>query len=209
VTEGGAIAVHGPRDRSRFALTFDDGPGGGTRAALERLARASAKATFFMVGEQVKQQPELARAVFEAGHEVGSHSMRHLDHQHAERELVVTDVLEGAAAIEDVLGFEPRLYRPPYGHFAPGSLDVAERRGWTCVFWSASGEDWREGESDESIVARILADLLPGAIVLLHDARRAKPTDCAPMLGALERILAEAKRRGLVPATVGELLALS
>jgi len=75
-----------------------------------------------------------------------------------------------------------------------------------CVLWSASGEDWREGETGESISTRILPDLVPGAIVLLHDARRAKPTNCAPMLEGLALVLEESNERGLVPVTVGDLL---
>jgi peptidoglycan-N-acetylglucosamine deacetylase len=202
------IAVHGPRERPRFALTFDDGPGGGTADALEMLATRRARATFFMVGTEVVGHPELARAVLAGGHEIGSHSMRHEDHQHAEAAAVVSDVVEGARAIEQLLGVEPRLYRAPYGHFAPASLAESERRGWLPVLWSAAGEDWREGETPESIVARVLPHLGPGAIVLLHDSRRTKPTNCGPMLGALERILAEGERRGLEPVTVGELLSL-
>jgi peptidoglycan/xylan/chitin deacetylase (PgdA/CDA1 family) len=134
--------------------------------------------------------------------------MNHFEHQHAERETAVSDMLEGAAAIERVLGFEPRLYRAPYGHFAPGTLAEAERRGWPCVLWSAEGSDWREGETAAAIAGRILPDLAPGAIVLLHDSRRAHPTDCRPMLGALEALLAEAARRGLAPVSAGELLGL-
>jgi peptidoglycan-N-acetylglucosamine deacetylase len=201
-----AIAVHGPRDVPRFALTFDDGPGDGTRGVLELLSERGASATFFLVGNEVLKSPELAVEVLGRGHEVGSHSMRHEDHQDAERDAVVADVLDGAATIERVLGVEPRLYRAPYGHFAPASLAEADRRGWLPVLWSAAGEDWREGETAESIFGRILPDLEPGAIVLLHDSRRAKPTDCTPMLGALELILHEAERRALEPVTVGALL---
>jgi peptidoglycan-N-acetylglucosamine deacetylase len=201
------IIARGPRDRPRFAITFDDGPGGGTRGALERLAASGARATFFMVGSEVVRDPALAREVLDAGHEIGSHSMRHEEHQHAERDEAIADMLGGARAIEQTLGVEPRLYRAPYGHFAPGTLAEAEARGWTCVFWSAEGIDWREGETGTSILARILPDLGPGAIVLLHDSRRAKPTDCSPMLEAIDRLLEEARRRRLEPVTVSELLA--
>jgi peptidoglycan-N-acetylglucosamine deacetylase len=202
----GAILVHGPRTEPRFALTFDDGPGAGTRETLRLLGECGASATFFFVGTEVVRDPGLAREVHAAGHEIGSHSMRHEEHQHAERADVVADMLEGAAAIERVLGVEPRLYRAPYGHFAPGTLAEAERRGWACVLWSAAGEDWREGESGEAIFRRLLPDLERGAIVLLHDGRRAKPANCGPMLEALGLLLDEAGRRGLSPVTVGELL---
>jgi peptidoglycan/xylan/chitin deacetylase (PgdA/CDA1 family) len=204
--EGGAIVVHGPPDRPHFSLTFDDGPGGGTQWTLELLERAGAKATFFLVGSEVERHPDMARAVRDGRHELGSHSMHHLDHAESERADALADMVEGANAIQRVLGMEPRLYRAPYGHFVPVTLAEAEKRGWGCVFWSASGDDWREGETAASIAERVLEDLRPGAIVLLHDSRRAKPTNCAPMLGALETVLEEAARRGLVSVSVGELL---
>jgi peptidoglycan/xylan/chitin deacetylase (PgdA/CDA1 family) len=202
----GTILVHGPTDVPRFALTFDDGPGAGTLAVLEQLERRSARSTFFLVGSEVERNSDLGCAIRDAGHEVGSHSMSHLDHAESEREQALADMLDGAAAIERVLGIEPRLYRAPYGHFVPVTLAEAERRGWICVYWSASGEDWREGETGQSIAARVLADLSPGAIVLLHDARHAKPVRCEPMLAALEVVLDEAAHRGLEPVTVSELL---
>lgn len=203
----GAIVVHGPRTSPRFALTFDDGPGGGTRAVLEQLERKSAKATFFVVGSQVERHPALAEAIRDAGHELGSHSMAHLDHAEVGRHEALADMLDGAAAIQRVLGVEPGLYRAPYGRFVPVTLAEAERRGWTCLLWSASGDDWRAGESGESIAERVLADLRPGAIVLLHDARHGEPVSCEPMLAALEVVLEEAGRRALEAVTVSELLA--
>jgi peptidoglycan-N-acetylglucosamine deacetylase len=205
----GAIVVHGPRERPRFALSFDDGPSGCTEALLEALERRATRATFFMVGSQVELDPGRARAVLAAGHEVGSHSMEHLDHQHAPRSEAVADMVDGAVAIERALGVEPRLYRAPYGHFAPGTLAEAERRGWTCVSWSAEGVDWRAGETAHALFERIAPDLAPGAIVLLHDGRREQAVDCERMIEALGMVLDEATRRGLEPVTVGELLGLS
>jgi peptidoglycan/xylan/chitin deacetylase (PgdA/CDA1 family) len=203
----GTIVVHGPSERPRFALTFDDGPGPCTAELLELLDQAGAKATFFLVARQVENDPALARRVRDAGHEIGLHSMAHLDHERLEREQAVADVVDGAALIERELDVELRLFRAPYGHFVPGTLAEAERRRWRCVSWSAWGEDWLAGESADSIAARVLVDLGPGAIVLLHDSRREKAVDCARMLTALESILDDAERRGLEPVTVSELLA--
>ena len=159
-----------------------------------------------MVGSQLLREPEIGALVRDAGHEIGVHSMEHLDHAEAGREASVADVVDGAATIEQTLGVTPRLFRAPYGHFVPGTLAEAERRGWTCVHWSAWGEDWREGETHESIAARVIADLRPGAIVLLHDGRREQAIECDRMLGAVEDVLAEARRLGLEPVTVGEQL---
>jgi peptidoglycan/xylan/chitin deacetylase (PgdA/CDA1 family) len=168
---------------------------------LDVLARLDVKATFFMVGGQVKLHPDIAQRVRDGGHDVGLHSMAHLDHAGVGREAALADVRDGAEAIGDV-----RLFRAPYGHFVPATLAESERCGWTPVHWSAWGEDWREGESAETIASRVIADLAPGAIVLLHDGRREKHIECERMLGALELVLAEARSRGLEPVTVSELL---
>jgi peptidoglycan/xylan/chitin deacetylase (PgdA/CDA1 family) len=205
------IVVHGPRDRPRFALTFDDGPGPATRELLALLGRHSAKATFFLVGKQVEAHADIAREVVDAGHEVGSHSYAHLDHEALQPkeggpEKAVADALDGARAIERALGFEPRLYRAPYGHFTVATLAEAERRGWTCVLWSADGCDWRSDADPEEVVGRITPALAPGAIVLFHDSRREKPTDRSAMLASVGAVLTQAAERRLKSCPVGALL---
>jgi len=205
-TEPGTIVFRGPTDEARIALTFDDGPSDCT-SELELLERHGAKATYFMVSSQVELRLPIAERVRDAGHEIGVHSMAHLEHAGVERGEALADVREGADTIERLLGVRPSLFRAPYGHFVPVTLAEAERRGWTPVHWSAWGEDWREGETASTIAGRVIADLAPGAIVLLHDGRREQAVECARMLEALELILAESRTRGLQPVTVGELLA--
>ena len=205
-----AIVVHGPADRSTFALTYDDGPEWpSTDHLLRVLAARGVQATFFCVGEQVESYPDLARELVKAGHEIGCHTMRHLDH-YVQADQACADMIEGAATIERLLGVGIGLYRAPYGHFVPETVLKAQRRGWKCVLWSALGEDWHADESAATIAARVTADLAPGAIVLLHDAQRYahERDDCTPTIEASELVLDEAKRRGLEPVTVGELLGI-
>jgi len=132
--------------------------------------------------------------------------MHHLDHDQVTSDEAVADVLAGAETIAHVLGFEPRLYRAPYGHFVPATLAAAERRGWTCVHWSALGEDWEESATARSVADRIVPDLVPGAIILLHDARREKPMNPEPVTGATALLLEELARRELRPRAVSEII---
>ena len=192
--------------RPEVALTYDDGPGTSTRAILDILAAHGARATFFMVGSEVRRDPELARDVVTAGHEVGSHSMHHLDHESVDASTSVADMIDGANAVEDVLGFEPRMYRAPYGHFVPVTVAAAQERGWTCVHWSALGEDWDEHATGRSVADRIFPGLVPGAIVLLHDSRREKPMDSEPVIDATRRVLEEMERRSLRCVGVHDIL---
>jgi peptidoglycan-N-acetylglucosamine deacetylase len=158
------------------------------------------------VGTEVERFPEIARRVAAEGHAVGSHTRSHLDHEAVAPEEAVADMLAGAEAVAGVVGFEPVLYRAPYGHFVPATVAEAERRGWTCVHWSALGFDWEEDATPRSVADRVLEDLEPGAIVLLHDARRAKPMDPEPVIGATALLLEEIDARGLHAVSLREML---
>jgi peptidoglycan/xylan/chitin deacetylase (PgdA/CDA1 family) len=201
----GAVA-HGAPEGRAVSLTFDDGPGRSTEEILRLLDRHGARATFFMVGSQAERFPDIARRVVSAGHEVGSHTFSHLDHHSISPTEAVSDMVTGAEAIAGVLGFEPQLYRAPYGHFVAATAAEAERRGWRCIFWSALGFDWEDEATPRSVADRVLADLDPGAIVLLHDSRRAKPMDPEPVTGATAILLEEIDRRGLRAEPVGDIL---
>jgi peptidoglycan-N-acetylglucosamine deacetylase len=120
-----SVIHRGDASRPLVALTYDDGPGRSTRSILGLLTRHGARATFFMVGTEVERDPDTARAVVAAGHEVGSHSMHHLDHEEVPPVDAITDMAEGAAAISGVLGIEPNLYRAPYGHFTTETVAEA------------------------------------------------------------------------------------
>ena len=192
--------------RTAVALTFDDGPGRSTEQILDVLGRHGARATFFMVGSQAERFPDVARRIVAAGHEVGSHTYAHLDHHEVAPPAAVSDMLDGAGAIAGVIGSTPRLYRAPYGHFVPETVAEAERRGWTCILWSALGRDWEEDATPRSVADHVLTDLEPGGIVLLHDARRAKPMAPEPVTGATAMLLEEVERRGLQATGISEIL---
>jgi len=153
-----------------ISLTFDDGPHPqGTPAVLDALDAAGARATFFLVGEQVVRRPDLAAAIAAAGHEVALHGFRHtLLLRRRPRELT-TDLEHAAAVIADAAGVEPTRYRPPYGVFSSGGLVVARRR-WEPWLWSQWGRDWTTRATPAGIARRVTCTLSAGDVVLLHDA---------------------------------------
>jgi peptidoglycan-N-acetylglucosamine deacetylase len=200
------VVARGARDGTAVSLTYDDGPGRSTEEILRLLDQHDARATFFMVGSQAERFPHVARRVVSAGHEVGSHTFSHLDHYEVAPHEAVSDMLAGAEAIAGVVGFEPSIYRAPYGHFVRETAAEARRRGWTCVLWSALGYDWEEDATPRSVADQVLADLEPGTIVLLHDSRRAKAMDPEPVTGATAILLEQIHRRRLQVLPVGEIL---
>jgi peptidoglycan/xylan/chitin deacetylase (PgdA/CDA1 family) len=190
------------RVEAGVALTFDDGPDPDcTPAVLEGLAEAGARAVFFLVGEQVEAHPELTRRVADEGHVVALHGFRHVEHDELGAE-VRADLERGAAAVSAASGAEPRLYRPPYGRFTEESYRAAGELGLRPVYWSGWGGDW-DPIPAERIADLAIRDLLPGAILLLHDsARYATRPSAAPTAEALPAILAAMRDRDLEPVTV-------
>jgi peptidoglycan-N-acetylglucosamine deacetylase len=149
-------------------LTFDDGPHpDGTPAILEALG--SRKAVFFMIGEQVERFPDVAAEVANAGHEIALHGYRHRNQMRVTPGWLADDLRRGAAAISNVTGTVPTIYRPPYGIFTPTGLAEARRR-YELLLWSKWGRDWRARTTPEAIARLATRDLSAGDVILLHDA---------------------------------------
>jgi peptidoglycan-N-acetylglucosamine deacetylase len=153
------------------ALTFDDGPHPqGTPAVLEILAAADIKATFFLVGEQVRRRPALAAEIAQGGHTVALHADRHRPQPALPARTVRDDVARGAQAIEDATGLPLAWHRPPYGLYSVAGLDEVRARGLRPLLWSRWGRDWRRLTTPQRIASRASANLTPGDVILLHDA---------------------------------------
>lgn len=169
-----ASALGIPRTLARadgVALTFDDGPHPeGTPMILELLARAGARATFFMVGEQVERRPELAAEVVARGHAVALHGHRHRLQSRLPAAAIERDLRTGAAAIERATGLAPRWHRPPYGVYSKSGLAITRELGLKPMLWSRWGKDWRRFTNPRRIASRVTGRLAPGDVILLHDA---------------------------------------
>jgi peptidoglycan/xylan/chitin deacetylase (PgdA/CDA1 family) len=153
------------------AITFDDGPHpAGTPAVLDELRARGGRATFFLVGEQVRRHPDLARRIVAEGHEVALHGFRHTLLLRRRTRDVAADYDLALEAVASATGVAPTLYRPPYGVFSSGSLAEVRRRGWRPLLWSAWGRDWSRRARPASIAQRVTTNLRPGDVVLLHDS---------------------------------------
>jgi peptidoglycan-N-acetylglucosamine deacetylase len=184
------------------ALTFDDGPHPeGTPAVLEALG--DARATFFMVGEQVDRFPSVAREVAAAGHEIALHGYRHRNQMRVTPAWLTGDLARGAEAIARATGVQPRLYRPPYGIFTPAGLRQA-RREYELLLWSKWGRDWRRRTSAEEIARLASRELSAGDVILLHDADwYSAPRAHERTAAAIPLILGALERAGLQPTGSG------
>lgn len=184
-----------------YALTFDDGPHAqGTPAVLEILGREDVRATFFLVGEQVRRNPGLAREILDAGHTIGLHCDRHRNLLRLAPWQVREDIARALRTIEDVTGTSPELYRPPYGVLNAAALRLAHTRGWRTLLWSHWGRDWEAWATPASISARVTDGARHGAVLLLHDADDySAPGSWRGTAAALPRVLEILAERDLAP----------
>lgn len=190
-------------------LTFDDGPdpaSEATAAVLDGLDAIGAKATFFVLGEQIEGAPGLVGEIVARGHEVGVHGRRHFRHDRVGAQESAGDVEDGYEALARCLDEAPRYYRPPYGKLSPAAAEACRKLGLEVVYWSTWGLDW-EPLSADRVAARAVRGLDDGSIVLLHDsARYAVRPSAAPTAGALPRIGEAAAAKGLRLVTLTEAL---
>ena len=191
----------------RAVLTFDDGPDpsfGGTNSVLDALDAAGAKATFFLVGEQITDSPELGPEVLARGHEIGVHGQRHFRHDRVPSAESVEDIEAGYTAVMEIAGAKPRFYRPPYGKLSTAGAETCRRLGLEVAYWSTWGLDW-EPLPGERISRRVNRDLDDGSIVLLHDsARYAVRPSAIETARAIEAIAGRAAELGLKLVTLDE-----
>lgn len=201
VNRDAAAALMLPRTLSAdgVALTFDDGPHPeGTPAVLDVLARAGERATFFVIGEQVRRRPELVARAAGAGHAIALHGDRHRLQLRMSPAAVADDLRRGVEAIEDATGTTPTWHRPPFGIYSPAGLRAARGAGLGPLLWSRWGKDWRKWTTPRQIAARATRSVIAGDVILLHDADFYSARDShRRTVAALELITAELKRRKL------------
>ncbi len=179
------------RDR-RIALTFDDGPSNETPRFLELLNRFDIPATFFVCGKNVARRPATARAIVDAGHEIGNHTYSHPRLILCGPWRVREEIVRTQRLIEDTTGVSPRLFRPPYGLRSPAMASIQADLGLLGVHWTVIGNDWKWNAS--KITGRVLAAACPGAIVCLHDGRDTRAVaDRSETLKAIRKIVPELK----------------
>jgi peptidoglycan-N-acetylglucosamine deacetylase len=171
-------------------LTFDDGPDPQcTPRVLEILARYHARATFFVVGRQVLEHPELARRIIAEGHTLGNHTFSHVRCDRMTAKEFRREVEEGDAAIEALREGESQpIFRPPFGAIRPAQLCELLRDGRHVALWNRDPRDYQFARPEE--IVAVGEKLQSRDIVLLHDRFPAT-------LEALPKVLEGLARRGL------------
>jgi peptidoglycan/xylan/chitin deacetylase (PgdA/CDA1 family) len=185
--------------RHEIALTIDDGPDPiVTPRLLDLFDRGAARATFFCIGDKAERYPDLCREIVRRGHAVENHSQHH---RHRFALLGPAGFRRELQAAQDTLtritGQRPEFFRAPAGLRNPLLDPVLTQLGLRLVSWTARGIDTRIGDTAR-VTSRLLKDLRPGAILLLHDGNAARTRDGVPViLEVLPAVLAAAAAAGL------------
>jgi len=185
----------------KFALTFDDGPSPKyTPQILALLEKFGAQGTFFVVGTNFTQYPQLLQQVATKGNELASHSMTHPDPNYLSDSELDYEITASVTLLRETSGQPVHYFRPPYGTHNYIYAKKAPELDVKIVYWTVDPRDW-SGISSDIISERVLNHLEPGCIVLLHDGggNRQETVD------AIEIILREANDRGYNSVTLSNL----
>jgi peptidoglycan/xylan/chitin deacetylase (PgdA/CDA1 family) len=174
----------------KFFLTFDGAPNPPqTDVLLERLARYEIKATFFMEGWRLENEPDCGKRVLAGGHALGNHSFSHPDFSGLNFEEQKEEILRCGGVLQKVLGVKTKFVRPPWGKIADETREWLAREGYSLILWDYSVKDW-EGPDARAIAGRILDGLKADhAVIVIHDRVEWNPE-------VLDIIVPEIKKRG-------------
>lgn len=153
------------KQRPMIALTFDDGPGEYTEELINCLVENNAKATFFMLGQNVEAYPEIAKKVSDAGMELGNHSYSHPDLVTIGSEAAAQQVSNTDAALKSATGFEATVMRPPGGSFNDSVKAAIDH---PLIIWSIDTRDWATKSEDQTYQV-VMDNAQDGSVVLMHD----------------------------------------
>ncbi len=186
-----------PAGEKYVALTFDDGPRRGTtERLLDGLKERGAKATFFLIGQQIEDNAALVARMAEEGHQIGNHTWSHQRLDGILPDEAAQEVARTEAALEALLRGEKYWLRPPYGQVAEGV-----ELGVPMVKWCVDPRDW-ESRDAEKVTRAILDCVEPNSIILLHDIY-------STSVDAALRVVDRLQEEGYWFVTVEELLWLN
>ncbi|KAI8066392.1 hypothetical protein BC940DRAFT_302739 [Gongronella butleri] len=164
--------------KGNWALTYDDGPSNFSLPLYDYLKQNNIKATFFVIGGQVIQFPDLLKRLHDDGHEIGIHTWSHQLLTSQSTEEIIAELKWTELAIQEVLGVTPRFMRPPYGDMDDRVREIVKQLGFIPVIWNYDTFDWKLASNaiDKATVQATIkqwVDAAPqatiGGISLEHD----------------------------------------
>jgi peptidoglycan/xylan/chitin deacetylase (PgdA/CDA1 family) len=164
--------THGDISKKDIIFTFDGGAGiESGEKILATLSKHHIKGTFFLTGKMVESNPDLVKQIVLGGNEIFSHTYDHKDLTKLSEDQISEELTKTENVLEDIVHISPKPYfRAPYGALDSKVLLVASKNGYQSVYWTVDARDWMEkqGETADTVKAKILSTLAPGNIYLMH-----------------------------------------
>nr|WP_199306651.1 polysaccharide deacetylase family protein [Anabaena sphaerica] len=190
-----------PPDQKVIALTFDDGPWPkSTAQVLDILKKNNIKGTFFVLGQNVKNYPDLSRRIVAEGHSIANHTWHHWYH-HMNPQTAAYEVANTTDIIFKTTGVKTGLFRPPGGNMTNGVAAYARSNKYAIIMWSSDSIDYsRPGVP--RLINNIFKAAKPGGIVLMHDGGG----DRTHTVKALPEVISKFRKQGYKFVTIPEML---
>ena len=180
----------------KIALTFDDGPNASwTPVLLDGLKEREVHATFFLIGDNAKKNPDIVKRLDEEGHLIGNHTYHHVEITKVSNEEAYQEIMETNSVIRSITGKDTEYMRPPFGLW---QRDLELDLEVLPVMWTIDPLDWTTGNVDE-IVNKVVTEAEENDIILLHDCYKTS-------VEAALKIVDILKEKGFEFVTVDELI---
>lgn len=195
-----------PTSQRAVAITFDDGPNPVyTPQVLEIFSEAKGKATFFMIGEQMKEHPDVVKQVCDKGHEIGNHTFTHPKLSELSVQDCLKEIDEMEKLIEEMAGRKPVVFRPPYLDYNQDTVSLLQNKGYPMIgALNLEAQDW-EQPGVEHILGKSREAVKNGSILIFHDGYG----DRSQTIEAVRMLVYELTSQGYQLVTVSELLDLA
>lgn len=189
-------------DEKKIWLTFDDGPEKEvTEFILETLKKLNIKASFFLIGKNIQEFPELTKEIIKKGHIIGNHSFSHLNGFKSKNEEYIYDIELGQKLINEKLvemGItnKIKIFRPPYGRILPRQIKRL-KENYKIVMWDVFSWDFKKNISPEKIYNNVIDNVTEGSILVFHNNKKSLYN----LKLTLEDTLIKLKEKGFVFST--------
>lgn len=188
-----------PTGKKYIALSFDDGPSASTiDEYLKILKEHNATATFYMLGANMKNDPDSVQKIVESGNELATHTWNHKNLNRTSAEIIRDDLEKSSSSFKEMVGYRPYLMRCPYGNINDTVKSLNQEYGMISCMWDIDTLDWKVSDPN-TIINNVKAHAGDGQIILMHEGKKVD-------LKVLPEILSWLNEEGYQVVSVGELL---
>ena len=186
-----------PPESKTLYLTFDDGPTPEiTNWTLDILDKYNAKATFFCIGKNVSQHPEIFKNIQNKGHKIGNHTNNHIKGWRTSTKNYLANIKEAQKVIDlqqnKTDSRSQILFRPPYGQIRPKQGKALAELGYKVIMWNVLAFDWDKDVTKEKCLENVISNAKEGSVIVFHDSVKAEKN----MRYALPKVLEHFSKKG-------------